>query len=322
MSAKEMIDYCLDKDSKISIAVIENGSVSYHTFGYNGEESELYDFEIGSISKTFVGLLCAKAVNENKLNIADGISKYLDLDDSKYYPTVERLLTHTSGYKAYYFENRMIGNKLAHVTNDFYGISKNQILSKVKSISLENKDHPFEYSNFGISVLGLILENIYKDDFTNLMNNYILNELKLSNTKVAKQSGNLCNYWKWKDNDGYIPVGSIISNIEEIASYLNIFLSNEIEYSSSTYAKIKDINANNATYEKMNIRLDGVGMTWILDDKNGIIWHNGATTNFNGYIGFTKDKQKGVVILSNLNPNDKISMTVIGAKILTCTNSF
>lgn len=322
MSAKEMIDYCLDKGSKISIAVIENGKVSYHTFGYGGEENELYDFKIGSISKTFVGLLCAKAVNENKLNITDSISKYLDLDDSKYYPTIERLLTHTSGYNAYYFESQMIGNKLAHTANDFYGISKNQILSKVKSISLEDKDYPFEYSNFGISVLGLVLENIYNDDFTNLMNHYILNELKLPNTKVTKQSGNLYNYWKWKDNDGYIPAGSIISNIEDMASYLNIFLSNEIEYSSNTYTKIKDINANNATYEKMNIRLDGIGMTWIFDDKNDIIWHNGATTNFNSYIGFTKDKQKGVVILSNLNTNDKISMTVIGAKILTSANSF
>lgn len=130
------------------------------------------------------------------------------------------------------------------------------------------------------------------------------------------------NYWKWKDNDGYIPAGSIISNIEDMASYLNVFLSNEIEYSSNTYTKIKDVNANNAIYEKMNIRLDGVGMTWMFDDKNDIIWHNGATTNFNSYIGFTKDKQKGVVILSNLNPNDKISMTVIGAKILTSTNTF
>lgn len=123
MSAKEMVCYCLNKDSKISIAVIENGKVSYYTFGYGGEENELYDFEIGSISKTFVGLLCAKAINENKLNITDNISKYLDLDDSKYYPTVERLLTHTSGYETYYFESQMIVNKFARTTNDFYGIS-------------------------------------------------------------------------------------------------------------------------------------------------------------------------------------------------------
>lgn len=230
-------------------------------FGSNGEENDsLYDYEIGSISKTFVGLLCAKAIFEGKLNLDDSISSYLDLGDARYYSTIERLLTHTSGYKSYYFDSKMIGNKLARISNDFYGISRADIFEKAKQINLENRDYSFEYSNFGISVLGLVLEKIYNDSFTNLMNNYISSELGLSDTRVAKQTGDLDKYWKWKANDGYIPAGSIISNIK--------------------------------------------------------VWHNGATTDFNSYIGFNKDKKKGVVVLSNLNANDKISMTVIGAKLL------
>lgn len=286
-------------------------------FGSNGEENDsLYDYEIGSISKTFVGLLCAKAISEGKLNLDDSISSYLDLGDARYYPTIERLLTHTSGYKSYYFDSKMIGNKLARISNDFYGISRADIFEKAKQINLENRDYPFEYSNFGISVLGLVLEKIYNDSFTNLMNNYISSELGLSDTRVAKQTGNLNKYWKWKANDGYIPAGSIISNIKDMASYLNMYMSGAKDYNEMTYAKIKDINANNAVYEKMNIRMDAVGTTWIIDEKNNIIWHNGATTDYNSYIGFSKDKKKGVVVLSNLNANDKISMTVIGAKLL------
>ena len=53
-----------------------------------------------------------------------------------------------------------------------------------------------------------------------------------------------------------------------------------------------------------------------------LVWHKGTTTDFNSYIGFTKDKQKGVVILSNLRPNEKVSMTIIGAKILTSNATF
>lgn len=317
MSALDMINYdCSDKNNKISIAVIEDGNITYHIYGSNGKETTIYDYEIGSISKTFVGLLCAKAVSEGKLNLADGISKYLDLG-TEYYPTIERLLTHTSGYKAYYFESSMVGNKFAHITNDFYGISRTQILNKVKSVSLEDKDYPFVYSNFGISVIGLVLEKIYGGNFTDIMNDFIRSEISLSDTRVAKQSGNLHKYWKWKENDGYIPAGSIISNIQDMADYLNMYLTDRLSYSSDTFVKIKQINANNPTYEKMNIRFDGIGITWLLDDKNDIVWHNGGTTNFNTYMGFTKDRQKGVVILSNLSPDDKISMTVIGAKILT-----
>lgn len=318
MSVLDMIQYdCSGKNKKISVAIIEDNSITYHIYGSKGKETTLYDYEIGSISKTFVGLLCAKAVNEGKLKIADNISKYLELDDTKYYPTIERLLTHTSGYKAYYFESSMIGNKFAHITNDFYGITRAQILKKVKSVRLADKDYPFVYSNFGISVVGLVLEQIYNDNFTDLMNDFIRSELNLTNTQVAKQSGNLDKYWKWKENDGYIPAGAIVSNIEDMASYLQIYMTESINYSSNTFSKIKDVNAQSALNEKMNIRADAVGMIWILDGKNGLVWHNGATTDFNTYMGFTKDGQKGVVILSNLSPNEKIPMTVIGAKILT-----
>ena len=62
--------------------------------------------------------------------------------------------------------------------------------------------------------------------------------------------------------------------------------------------------------------MDSVGMTWMIDNKNDIIWHNGGTTAYNNYMGFYKDKSKGVVILSNLSPNEKISATIIGAKLL------
>lgn len=318
MTAMDMIKYCSSgKENKISVAIIDDGEITYRVFGSEGEEDSIYDYEIGSISKTFVGLLSAKAINEGKLSLSDSIAKYLGFDDTQYYPTIERLLTHTSGYKPYYFNGKMIGNKLARITNDFYGISRSDITNKAKEIVLENKDYPFNYSNFGISVLGLVLEKIYNDSFTNIMNNFISSELNLNNTHVASQSGNLNKYWKWGVDDGYIPAGSIISNIKDMASYLNMYLSNSQNYNEMTYAKIKDINANNAAYEKMNIRMDSVGMTWMIDDLNGIIWHNGATTDFNSYIGFTKDKKKGIVILSNLNANEKISMTVIGAKLLT-----
>lgn len=317
MSAMDMINYCsAGKDKKVSVAIINEGKTTFHVFGRDGKEDNIYDYEIGSISKTFVGLICAKAISEGKLNLDDRISSYLDLGDARYYPTIERLLTHTSGYKPYYFDSKMIGNKLAQITNDFYGISRENVLKTVKKIDLENKDYPFAYSNFGISVLGLVLEKIYNNSFTNLMNNYISSELGLSNTKVAAQSGNLSKYWKWDNNDGYIPAGSIISNIRDMASYLNMYMSGAQDYNEMTCAKIKEINANNAVYEKMNIRMDSVGMTWMIDEQNNIIWHNGATSDFNSYIGFTKDKKKGVVVLSNLNANDKISMTVIGAKLL------
>ena len=210
----------------------------------------------------------------------------------------------------------MAGNRFAQISNDFYGIGKDALLKKVKNIRLKNKDYPFAYSNFGLSVAGLVLEKIYGKEFTALMNEYIREELSLNDTKAAKQSGNLEGYWKWSDGDGYLPAGSIISNITDMADYLSLYLGETTSYFADTYRELKKIDANHPSYEQRNIRMDSVGMTWMIDNKNDIIWHNGGTTAYNSYMGFYKDKSKGVVILSNLSPNEKISATVIGTKLL------
>ena len=324
MSSTNMIEYITENDdkTKISIAIIKDGKVEYKIYGKNMEiENTSYDYEIGSISKTYVALLLSKAIDENKINIKDSIDKYLELDNNKYYPTIERLITHTSGYKSYYFESQMIANKFSQ-DNDFYGISKTDILNKVKNTNLEDKDYEFEYSNFGISVLGLVLEKVYNKDFTTLMNDFIINDLKLENTKVAIGKGNLDKYWNWKNEDGYIPAGAIISNIEDMAEYLKIYLNNENQYSLNTYNPKKEINVSDYMYNRLDININKIAMAWMIDSKNNFVWHNGATSNFNSYIAFNKEKNTGIVILSNLSPNKKIATTVIGSKMMKelCSN--
>lgn len=323
MSSSDVIDYDTKNDEKIkiSIAIMKDGEVTYQAYGKNSKilDNTKYDYEIGSISKTFVGLMVSKAIEENKIDIRLSISEYLALDKNKYYPTIERLITHTSGYKSHYFNKQMASNFLRQ-KNGFYGINKNEILNKVKSITLKDKDYKFSYSNFGIAVIGLVLEEVYNKDFVTLMNDFIENELKLKDTKVAVSTGNLSGYWNWKEEDGYIPAGAIISNIEEMAQYLKYYMNDEDDYISNTYAERKSINANNSMYEKMNIRMDKIGMTWLIDEKNDIIWHNGGTSNFNSYIAFNKNKNIGVVILGNTSPFKKVPMTVIGANLMNELN--
>ncbi len=67
---------------------------------------------------------------------------------------------------------------------------------------------------------------------------------------------------------------------------------------------------------KLTIRMDSIGMTWIHDDVNGFSWHNGGTSSYSSYAAFSDDKKLSVVILSNLSPLEKISITAIGAKIM------
>lgn len=48
-----------------------------------------------------------------------------------------------------------------------------------------------KYSNFGMATLGAVLEQVYDEDYTTLMNHYISEELGLKNTKISDVSGDL-----------------------------------------------------------------------------------------------------------------------------------
>lgn len=60
--------------------------------------------------------------------------------------------------------------------------------------------------------------------------------------------------------------------------------------------------------------MDKVGMSWRIDEENGIIWHNGGAGNYNSYLGFNLETGVAVVVLSNLSPFYRISATVLGLR--------
>ena len=41
-----------------------------------------------------------------------------------------------------------------------------------------------------------------------------------------------------------------------------------------------------------------IGLAW-MTSRTGIVWHNGGTGGYRSFLGFTADRQRGVVILSN-----------------------
>lgn len=304
-------------DAVITVEVIKDGQISYTVYGENAEvlPTELHTYEIGSLTKTFTAALVNKAIRDGRINIGDTIDNYLSLPEGNNYPTIEELLTHTSGYKGYYFQSPMIGNFFKG-RNDFYGITKDMVLNKVSSLDMDKDSYDFNYSNFGYAVLGLVLEKVYDTDYTILLNSFLKDELGLSATQISDQSGDLDNYWDWRSDDAYIPAGAITSNIEDMLTYAQMQIEDN-EYFEECHNSLKTVNAVSDDYKTMGIYMDEIGMAWIIDNENGIIWHNGGTGDYNSYLGFDPESGNAVVILSNLLPNYRIPATVMGITLLS-----
>ena len=312
-TSNQMIDYTLNnnENSIISIAIYDENGITYNVYG--AEYNLNYDYEIGSITKTFTAMLVSKAIDEGRINLDDNISNYLELEN-RYYPTIKRIITHTSGLKPYYLSFQKIKNYFTG-ENDFYNISKEQLLEELNKTKLEDRDYNFNYSNFGVSTLGLVLEKVYDKNYNNLLKEY-LEQLDMNNTTIATGTGNLSGYWKWNEDDGYIPTGAIISNIQDMSKYLEILITSDENCVIKTQEPLKDVNVVNEIYDMFDVNVDSVGMTWMIDNKNNIIWHNGSTTNFNSYIGFNREKKVGIVVLSNISPQKDVNMTLIGNRIM------
>ena len=173
MTFKDMIAYTTkdNKDAVITVGVIHNGRMTYDVYGENGVKlsTEEHIYEIGSITKTFTTSLLFKAISEGRISLDDHIDNFLSLKKKDYYPTIRRLVTHTSGYKGYYFEKPMISNFLRK-QNDFNGISENMALKRLGKINLDDTNFSFKYSNFGMATLGVVLEQIYDKDYAPLIN--------------------------------------------------------------------------------------------------------------------------------------------------------
>lgn len=308
-------------DAVITVGIIKDGEGSYMVYGENGKElsAEPYIYEIGSLTKTFTAALINKAITEGKINIDDTIDCYLPLPNDNQYPTIKELLTHTSGYKEYYFESPMISNFFKG-RNDFYGITKEMVFQKASDLSMDKESYNFTYSNFGYAVLGLVLEKVYDANYTTLVNDFLQNNLQLTNTKISDKSGDLGNYWDWEGNDAYLSAGAITSNISDMLSYAQMQLESN-SYFSECHKSLKTIHASTENYKTMGIHMDEIGMSWIIDNENNIIWHNGGTGNYNTYIGFNLETKTAVVVLSNLAPNYRIPATVLGVKLLLELNN-
>lgn len=302
-----------DDGAIITVGTVFNGKMEYKLYGKNGKSipQKAHIYEIASVSKTFTSALLYKAIGEGKISLDDTIDKYLKLPPKNNYPTIRKLLTHTSGYDTNYLVGEILegfgGNPLS-------GVTTQALVEQVGKIKLEDKEYPFHYSNYGISILGAVLEQIYGKPYEELINEFIAKELKLTHTGIFYGAGDLDGYWQWKEGDGYMPAAAIESTMPDMLSYASVQINGIHKYINESHFMIGDAIPDPENDSEAMVRIDGVGGAWLIDNRHEIIWHNGISDNYNCYLGFDKNKKLAVVVLSNRGEGKGVSATDLGVR--------
>jgi CubicO group peptidase (beta-lactamase class C family) len=307
----------IDKEnaSGMSIGVIQDGKTYFYHYGEMDKSTKkMADnntfYEIGSITKTFSGILLAHAVLEKKIDLETDIRRYL----TEEYPNLEyknqpilikHLANHTSGIISFPILD-IASQKGYDAKNPYKHYTNEMVLAYLHKIKLDTvPGFKSNYSNFATGLLGIILEKTYKMSYADLVKNYITDPLSIKATKIVlneeeekifakpyTENGDLTSHW---DITGLGAAGAIRSNIVDMLQYAKANMAAADE--AMAYSQ-KSTFKQGATSE--------TGLFWQLNiNKKGqiVTWHNGGTGGFSTFCGFIKEKNKAVVILANSSNN-------------------
>jgi len=311
------------KNLKLTVGYLTGNDSVIKMYNENGEldSFEKYYYEIGSITKTFTASLFSKYVFENKMSLSDSIQKYIgELTSNQYYPTLQRLATHSSGYsgtlplnKREYFKIilGLISGRGDMKKNNPLNMDFNKMKMLIEENKLKDANYSWKYSNFGMSLIGYALGIVSGKGYWDVMNDFIQNELALSDTYLGTLKNNLhgydnknndCENWKWNKDNLISSAGAISSTAEDMLKYAKINIYEDKPY---LYLCHKKQGNGKKRYD--------MGLGWFLLKKNNnVVSHGGGTGCFSSFLAYDKDKKVAAVVLANyrLGMNDDENIVV------------
>lgn len=303
----------------VVIGFINGDEIDYFNAGLRStSDKALVDehtiFEIGSISKTFTGLMLANNVTLGKMNLDDDIQKYLPDGITAPMHNDETIkLFHLSNHSSAL--PRMPSNFApADPTNPYIDYSSDLLYTFLNQHELtRNIGSQYEYSNYAVGLLGQILADHSGQTYEEILKSTITQPLGMTHTGIKNIDGEHAKghmtakeVSTW-DFDALAGAGAIRSNVSDMMRYLsaNMGLSDSPLYPAMQLTHQHSGSANSSPM---------VGLGWHIMTYEGheIIWHNGGTGGFTSFMGWIKGTDKGVVVLNNSTNNvDDVGLHVL-----------
>ncbi|WP_378172457.1 serine hydrolase domain-containing protein [Aquimarina sp. SS2-1] len=253
-----------NKDGELvgfSVAIIDQNNILYNEgFGFSdAKNKKKYQTNtiqnVGSISKTFIGISLLKAQELGKLDLNDPINKYLPFNvTNPNYPnspiTILQLATHSSSIvdyeenylKGYFLKNAKIEKDevpFTHFQNPDKKTSMLRFLENCfskegkwytpESFSKNKPGSTFEYTNFGADLCGLIIAQATGMSFKNFTKKHIFEPLQMNDSawklnEVDTDRRSKFYLYKGQKIADYeavsYPSGSLLTTSENLSKYL------------------------------------------------------------------------------------------------------
>lgn len=299
-----------EKTPGVAIAISDsNGNITYlnyGTFAFNDHRpvSENSIFEIGSITKSFTGILMQILMKQHSISGDTPVTEILQNDsalpnfDGKQI-TINHLLSHTSSLP------RLPGNLSPVNMNDPYKEYTNEQLYRFLS-AVEISREPgseFEYSNMAYMLLGNLAEVIGGAPYDELIHTYIISPLGMRSTTrlvdddsrlvAPTASGTEVSPWNMDHTRGFGELKSTTTDLIRLMQAGTQHL--PYEYVAA-FAPSREI--------QISIQENfGMALGWFIATNHGdtIVFHGGGTGGFRTFAGFSSVTGRSAVVFANSN---------------------
>lgn len=253
-------------------------------------------FRIGSLTKQFTAAAILLLQERGKLNVRDGICKYLADCPAAWQPiTIHQLLTHTSGIPNITALPDWEAKKTLPATTA-------QTVARFRDLPLEFKPgEQFKYSNSNYLLLGLIVEKASGVTYEAFMKDNVFAFLKMADSGLEHSERILKNRAAGYSLDGetvinasYVDMnlpfaaGALVSTVEDLLRW------DQALYGESFLSK-KSLDAM-FTPEKNGYGY-GIGVGTVKNRR--LIAHTGGIEGFSAHISRYPDQRATVIVLLN-----------------------
>ena len=304
-------------DAGVVIGVVEHGVRRVFAFGTAKPDSI---FEIGSISKTFTGLLLARMAAEGRVKFDEPVGELLP----------QGTVPKPEGAEITLLDLAIQHSGLPRMPDNFHPADPRNPYADYRAADLYRflASHGvakpaapgFLYSNLGFGLLGQALADRAGTSYAALLEQEITRPLGLKDTVISlsqEEQGRFiqghdaehraAHAW---DLDAMAGAGAIRSTAADMLTFLEAQLHPE---------KFPALAAAIAqTHELRADALPGmrIGLAWLYISKDGFYWHNGGTGGFSSYAFFDpKNDCVGVVLFNtSLGPEGSFA-DLLGAHV-------
>ena len=260
-------------------------------------------FRIGSITKQFTAVAILQLVEQEKIALNDSIQKFI----KNYHPkgktiTIENLLTHTSGIKAYEEIDAKIPNA---IRVDF---SPETLIDSLDKLPLEFvPGSKYKYCNSNYFLLGKIIEEVSGKKYQTYLQEDIFSRIGLTSTSydnpdiiIKDRVNGYTNFSGEYKNAGFISMstvysaGALLSNVKDLYRWHQALKNGEL-LKNETWQKAI------SPFRLADGKLSEYGYGFFIKDENNVksIGHGGAIDGFRAVEIFYPDKDLYIALLCN-----------------------